>query len=224
MIVKDIPTVDIPVTLGRWKLAESELVQLRQWSGSLVENPSKSDFLPKWNQMVSQVAARNKQLKESDLTPLIRMIMLAAFEEAQKLQDSDSTAGPNLYKELQEKIRANLNQARQLQALSGSQRSDPLSGSRLTLPAYQRTLGRCEVLTQEKPTLECKEILVTTSYELDDYISASEAQLTRAEQEAKRAGTANSGQERRRQILYALSDAAKMMHDSGVVALRKAGN
>jgi hypothetical protein len=66
-------------------------------------------------------------------------------------------------------------------------------------------------------------VLVSTSYELDDYISSSETQLAKAEEEAKRGGGASeSGQEKRRQILYALSDTAKAMHDAGVFAMRTA--
>jgi hypothetical protein len=98
-----------------------------------------------------------------------------------------------------------------------------LSGSQLSLPAHQRTLRKCDVVGEPK-RLECKDVLVSASYELEDYISGSEAQLVRAEEEAKRGGgAAESGQEKRRQILYALSDVAKAMHDSAVVVLRKSG-
>jgi hypothetical protein len=69
--------------------------------------------------------------------------------------------------------------------------------------------------------MECKDVLVSASYELDDYVSASEAQLVKAEEEAKRGGGASqSGQEKRRQMLYALSDVAKAMHDSAVAVMR----
>ena len=72
--------------------------------------------------------------------------------------------------------------------------------------------------------MECKEVLVSASYELDDYISVSEAQLVKAEGETKRGGGASeSGQKKRRQMLYALSDVAKAMHDSTAMVLRKAG-
>ena len=224
MIVKDIPSVDIRATLGTWKLSETELGQLRQWSGILVEKPGTTEFLAKWSDLIRQARARTPQIKETNITPLIRMVMLAAYEEAQKHQTTSSTSAPSeVYKQLQEQIRANLTEARQLQSLMGSDRKDPLSGSRISLPAHQRTLRKCDVVGQPKK-MECKEVLISASYELDDYISVSEAQLVKAEEEAKRGGgAADSGQEKRRQILYALSDVAKAMHDSAVAVLRKTG-
>ncbi|MCI0424084.1 MAG: hypothetical protein L0312_33555, partial [Acidobacteria bacterium] len=169
--------------------------------------------------------SRTPQIKESNVTSLIRMVMLAAYEEAQK--NLTATAGPapaDVYKELQEQIRSNLAEARQLQALMGSERRDPLSGSRLSLPAHQRTLRKCDVAGQPKK-VECREVLVSASYELEDYISVSETQLQKAEEEAKRGGGSGSerGQEKRRQMLYALSDVAKVMHDSAVEVIRKMG-
>jgi hypothetical protein len=224
MIVKDIPSVDIRATLGAWKLSEAELGQLRQWSGVLVEKPGTTEFLAKWSELVRHAHARTPQIKESNLTSLIRMVMLAAYEEAQKLQTTTASSAPGeVYKQLQEQLRANLVEARQLQALMGSERKDPLSGSRLSLPAHQRTLRKCDVIGQPK-RMECKEVLVSASYELDDYISGSEAQLAKAEDEAKRGGGASeSGQEKRRKMLYALSDVAKAMHDSAATVLRKGG-
>jgi len=222
MIVKDIPSVDIRATLGTWKLSDAELGQLRQWSGVLVEKPGTTEFLAKWSELIRQAHARTPQIKESSITPLIRMVMLAAYEEAQKHQTTSAASAPSeVYKQLQEQIRANLVEARQLQSLLGPDRKDPQSGSRISLPAYQRTLRKCDVVGQPKK-MECKEVLVSASYELDDYISVSEAQLVKAEEEAKRGGGASeSGQEKRRQMLYALSDVAKAMHDSAAAALRK---
>jgi len=224
MIVKDIPSVDIRATLGTWKLSDAELGQLRQWSGVLVEKPGTTEFLAKWSELIRQAHARTPQIKESRITPLIRMVMLAAYEEAQKHQTTSAASAPSeVYKQLQAQIRANLVEARQLQSLMGPDRKDPLSGSRLSLPAYQRTLRKCDVVGEPKK-MECKEVLVSASYELDDYVSASEAQLVKAEEEAKRGGGASqSGQEKRRQMLYALSDVAKVMHDSAVAVLRKSG-
>jgi len=224
MIVKDIPSVDIRATLGTWKLAEAELGQLRQWSGLLVEKPGTTEFLAKWSELIRQAQIRTPQIKESSIAPLIRLVMLAAYEEAQKHQATAATSAPaEVYKQLQEQLRSNLAEARQLQTLMGSERKDPLSGSRLSLPAHQRTLRKCDVVGQPKK-VECKEVLVSASYELDDYISVSEAQLVKAEEEAKRGGgAAESGQEKRRQMLYALSDVAKAMHDSAAMALRKTG-
>ncbi|MGH9425367.1 MAG: hypothetical protein ACRD2L_03555, partial [Terriglobia bacterium] len=224
MIVKDIPSVDIRAALGAWKLSEAELGQLRQWSGILVEKPGTTEFLAKWSELIRQACARTPQINESSITPLIRMVMLAAYEEAQKHQATATTsAAAEVYKQLQEQLRSNLVEARQLQTLMGSERKDPLSGSRISLPAHQRTLRKCDVVGQPK-RVECKEVLVSASYELDDYISGSETQLAKAEEEAKRGGgVAESGQEKRRQTLYALSDVAKAMHDSAVTALRKPG-
>jgi hypothetical protein len=224
MIVKDIPSVDIRATLGTWKLSDAELGQLRQWSGVLVEKPGNTEFLAKWSELIRQAHARTPQIKESSITPLIRMVMLAAYEEAQKHQTTSAASAPSeVYKQLQEQLRANLVEARQLQSLMGPDRKDPLSGSRLSLPAHQRTLRKCDVVGEPKK-MECKEVLVSASYELDDYVSASEAQLVKAEEEAKRGGGASqSGQEKRRQMLYALSDVAKAMHDSAVAVLRKSG-
>src|SRR5262245_24671803 len=84
MIVKDIPSVDIRATLGTWKLSDAELAQLRQWSGVLVEKPGSMEFLAKWSDIVRQAHARAPHIKESSVTPLIRIVMLAAYEEAQK--------------------------------------------------------------------------------------------------------------------------------------------
>ncbi|MBM3803555.1 MAG: hypothetical protein FJW26_14740 [Acidimicrobiia bacterium] len=223
MIVKEIPSVDIRATLGVWKLSEAELGQLRQWSGQLVERPGATDFLTQWSQLVRQSSARKPQVKESGITSLIRMVMLAAFEEAEKqLTHTSKTTPSTVFQELAKQIRSNLEEARQLQSLMGFERKDPLSGSRLSLPAHQRTLRKCDVAGEPK-RMDCKAVLVPTSYELDDYISASETQLAKAEEEARRGGGASeSGQEKRRQILYALSDAAKSMHDAGVVAMRTA--
>jgi hypothetical protein len=223
MIVKDIPTVDIRSTLATWKLSEAELGQLRQWSGVLAKKPGTTEFVAKWSELIRQAHARTPQIKESNITSLIRMVMLAAYEEAQKHQTASAASAPSeVYKQLQEQLRANLAEARQLQTLMGPERKDPLSGSRLGLPAHQRTLRKCDVVGQPK-RMECKEVLVSASYELDDYISGSEAQLVKAEEEAKRGGgVSESGQEKRRQMLYALSDVAKAMHDSAVAVMRKA--
>ena len=74
-----------------------------------------------------------------------------------------------------------------------------------------------------RPTTQANAISSGNQYELDDYISVSETQLENAEEEAKRGGgAAESGQEKRRQLLYALSDVAKAMHDSAVAAFAKA--
>src|SRR5262245_6845147 len=101
MIVKDIPTVDIRATLGTWKLSEAELGQLRQWSGVLVEKPGSMEFLAKWSDVIRQAHARAPHIKESSVTPLIRIVMLAAYEEAQKHQTAAASSTPSeVYKQL----------------------------------------------------------------------------------------------------------------------------
>jgi hypothetical protein len=64
-------------------------------------------------------------------------------------------------------------------------------------------------------------VLVATTYELEDYIATSEAQLKKAEEQAKKADGTQAGQDKRREMLYALSDLAKLMHDGAVTAIRK---
>ena len=222
MIVKDIPTVDIRSTLGRWKPEEAELVKLRQWSAMLAEDPGRTDFLPKWSEWIAQVSSRNRQLQDADVAPLIQMLMSAAYEAAHKDLDSYSQR-VKFYKEMKEQIQNQLTGASQMQALLRSQQTDPLAGSLLPLSSNQRTLRKCQQ-SGESLRLDCKETLISTNYELEDYLQNSEAQIKKAEAEVVRAeAELQSRQERRRQTLYALSDTAKMMYDSAAIALRKNG-
>ncbi len=220
MIVKDIPALDIRSILGRWKPEEAELRKLRQWSAMLVEDPGRTDFLANWGEWVMHVSSRNRQLQDSDVPPLIQMLMLAAYEEANKDLDSYSQRA-KFYMEMKEKIRNQLTAASQMQALLRSQRTDPIEGSLLPLASNQRTLQKCQQ-SGEALRLDCKETLISTKYELEDYLQTSEAQIKKADVEGVRAeAELKNRQERRRQTLYTLSDTAKLMYESAAIALHK---
>jgi len=222
MIVKEIPTVDIKGTLARWKLSEAELVQLRTWSAQLVENPARTDFLPKWRALIQQVSQRNAQIGNGEVTALIRMVMLAAYEAAQKYTDSttDSAAAESTYRDLEQRLRASLTQARQLKALAVTERRDPTTGSQISVPAYQRTFQKCEVVEGPKPQLRCEDKVISTTPELEDFMANSEAAISKAEEKLKNPSSGPGNQsEKRRQILYSLSDVAKEMHDTAMYML-----
>jgi hypothetical protein len=228
LLVKAIPLVDIQKTLGRWKLQQTELVTLRQWSQVLVEDSGRSDFVPKWTVLVQQASSRNKELRGPDLAQLIQMIMVAAYEQAQKEITSSSPEGGDKSKLRQQfaaKLRENLTQAQQIESLSRFARSemtDPLTGSGLGLPTVQRMLRKCEIQDQGEGKIQCKDILVSTDFELKDYISSTESQLKQVEDELRRAPTnsqtpGKGGKAR----LYALSEVARQMHDAAVPYLKK---
>lgn len=228
LLVKAIPSVDIPKTLGKWKLQDSELAMLRQWSKGLAENSNSIDFLPKWTVLIQQVSSRNKVLRRPDLTPLIQMVMLAAFEQAQKEIASGSTEGGNkskLRKQFAAKLRENLTQAQQVESLARFARSemtDPLTGSGLGLPTVQRMLRKCKIQGQGEEKIECNEILVSTDYELKDYISSTQNQLKQVEDELSRApGDSQTQGEGGKARLYALSEAARQMHDAVIPYMKK---
>ena len=228
LLIKAIPSVDIPKTLGKWKLQDPELVTLRQWSKGLVENSSKIDFVPKWTILIQQISSRNKVLRLPDLAPLIQLVMLAAYEQAQKEITSGSPEGGNkskLRKQFAAKLRENLTQAQQVENLSRFARSemtDPLTGSGLGLPSVQRMLLKCKIQDQGEGKIDCNEILVSTDYELKDYISATQNQLKQVEDELRRAPGDNQTQgEGGKARLYALSDVARQMHDAAIPYLKK---
>jgi hypothetical protein len=172
-------------------------------------------------ELIRQAHARTPQVKASNITPLIRMVMLAAYEEAEAPGNSRHSAPADVYKQLQEQIRSNLAEAQQLQTLMGSERKDPLSDRGYHCQLTKEHSANAMWLVNLREWVQ--EVLVSASYELDDYISVSQAQLTKAEEEAKRGGGASEAAEKRRQMLYALSDVAKAMHDSAVTVLRKTG-
>jgi hypothetical protein len=223
MLVKEVPSVDIKATLARWKLQEPELVKLRQWSGLLAQDPGRTDLLPQWREFITQTRAKGLQLQGSDVTSLIQMVMLASYEEANKNLEP-SAQKVKFYNQVSERIRGNLTEARQMQALLRSQRNDPLSGSLIRLPANQRSLQKCQVHPGSTLKLDCQEILVSTTTELEDYVGASEDQIKKAEDEARLADVElRKAQERRQQMLEALSDTAKMMHDTATAMIQKNG-
>ncbi len=228
LLVKAIPSVDIPKTLGKWKLQDSELAMLRQWSKGLAENSNSIDFLPKWTVLIQQVSSRNKVLRRPDLAPLIQMVMLAAFEQAQKEIASGSPEGGNkskLRKQFAAKLRENLTQAQQVESLARFARSemtDPLTGSGLGLPTVQRMLRKCKIQDQGEGKIECNEILVSTDYELKDYISSTQNQLKQVEDELSRApGDSQTQGEGGKARLYALSEVARQMHDAVIPYMKK---
>jgi hypothetical protein len=221
LLIKAIPSVDIPKTLGKWKLQDPELVMLRQWSKGLVDNSSKIDFVSKWTILIQQVSSRNKALRKADLAPLIQMVMLAAYEQAQKEIASGSPEGGNkskLRKQFAAKLRENLTQGQQVENLARFARSemtDPLTGSGLGLPTVQRMLLKCKIQDQGEGKIECNEILVSTDYELKDYISSTQNQLKQVEDELRRApGDSQTQGEGGKARLYALAEVARQMHDA----------
>jgi len=227
-LVKGIPSIDIPQILSKWKLQEAELVTLRQWSQVLVENSGKNDFIPKWTILVQQLSSRNKVLRGSDLSSLIQMVMLAAYDQAQKEIASGSPEGGDkskLRKQFAGNLRENLTQASQLESLARFARremTDPLSGSGLGLPTVQRMLRKCELQDQGEGKIQCKDILVSTDYELKDYISSTESQLKQVEDEIRRSPASSQTQgEGGKARLYALSEVARQMHDAAIPYLKK---
>lgn len=228
LLIKAIPSVDIPKTLGKWKLQDPELVSLRQWSNGLVENSNSIDFLPKWAVLIQQASSRSKVLRRADLAPLIQMVMLAAYEQAQKEIASGSPEGGNkskLRKQFAAKLSENLTQAQQVESLARfakSEMTDPLTGSGLGLPTVQRMLRQCKIQDQGEGKIECSEILVSTDYELKDYISSTQKQLKQVEEELRRTpGESQTQGEGGKARLYALSDIARQMHDTAIPYLKK---
>lgn len=220
MSVRDIPTVDIRATLASWKLQEPQLVKLRQWSSLLVEDSERSDFLPKWAELMTETKSKKVQAQTSDVVSLIQMVMLAAYEEANKNLDSYAEK-VKLYEEMKDRLRANLTEARQMQALLRSQRPDPLSGSLIRLPANQRTLQKCQMQSGPTLKLDCRPGLVSTTIELDNYQTETNREIEKAEKEANQTSLdLEKMKQRRREKLEALSDVFKKMYDAAVVALR----
>jgi hypothetical protein len=223
MLVKEVPSVDIKATLARWRLQEPELVKLRKWSRLLAEDPGRTDLLPQWGEFIAQMRAKSLQFQSSDVTSLIQMLMLASYEEANKNPEPYHQK-VKFYNQMNERIRGNLNEAHQLQTLLRSQRQDPLSGSLIRLPASQRSLQKCQVRQEAPLNLDCQEILVSTTTELDDYVGTSEEQVKKAEEEARLAdGELQKAQEKRQQMLQSLSDTAKKMHDTAMAMTQKNG-
>ncbi|MFN8007161.1 MAG: hypothetical protein U0V70_09105 [Terriglobia bacterium] len=228
LLVKAIPSVDIPKTLARWKLQETELVNLRQWSQMLVENSARNDLTQKWVVFIQQVGARNKETKVADLSPLIQMLMLAAYDQAQKEIASGVSEGggkTKLRKQFASTLQENLTRANEIESLSRFSRremTDPVAGSGLGLPTVQRMLRQCQLVEKGEGKVECKDILVSTDYELKNYITSTANQLKQVQETLRHTpegGDASEGLGKAR--LYALSETARQMHDAALPYLKK---
>jgi hypothetical protein len=220
MIVKEIPSVNVASTISRWKLQEPDLDRLRRWARLLVEDPAATGFQPRWSEFLGQMKTRNLALQTQDVTSLIQMILSVAYEDAnQGLEPAREKIA--FYQEMQRKTQTNLLEAKRLQGLLRSQRTDPLmSGSLLPVPANQRTLHRCQAVS-EPLKLDCREILVSTAPELDDFLSQTERDAATAEIEGRNAASAlEKLQQKRIQTLTVLSETAGMMHNTALSVLQ----
>lgn len=220
LIVKEIPSVNVASTISRWKLEEPDLVKLRRWAQLLVEDPAANGFQPRWSEFLTQMKTRNLAVQTQDVTSLIQMILSVAYGDAnQGLEPAQEKIA--FYQEMQRKTQANLLEAKRLQGLLRSQRTDPLmSGSLLPVPANQRTLHRCQAVS-EPPKLDCREVLVSTAPELDDFLSQTEQDAASAESEGRNAAsTLEKLQQKRVQTLTELSETAGMMHNTALSVLQ----
>jgi hypothetical protein len=214
LLVKEIPSVNIGETLARWSFPEIELAKLRQWSALLAEQPDRTDFLPQWTELVAKFKARNASLQGADVAHLIQMLMSAAYEEAHKDLDSFRKRS-QFYKEMQARISEKLADAGRLQVLIRSQRNDPSAGTLIRLPSYDRVLQKCEEQPGPNQRLECREVLIATTMELDDYLVTSAKQVQEAKENAQKAELEVQKREQKRlQILEALSETSRLMYDT----------
>jgi len=214
LLVKEIPSVNIGETLARWSFSEPELAKLRQWSRLVVEQPNRTDFLSEWADLILKVKARNASLQNRDVVRLIQMLMSATYEEAHKDLDSIRERA-RFYKDMQERISGNVAEAERLQVLIRPQLNDPAASTLIRLPSYQRALKQCEVRSGSTPRLECREVLVATTMELDDYMAASAKEVQDAKTSVQKAELElQKAEQRRLQILEALSGTSKLMYDS----------
>jgi hypothetical protein len=214
LLVKEIPSVNIGETLARWSFLEPELAKLRQWSKLLTEQPDRTDFLPEWAELTSKVKMRNANLQGVDATHLIQMLMSAAYEEAHKDLDSFRER-TRFYKEMKRQINENVVSAERLKVLVQPQLNDPSASTLLRLPSYQRGLKKCEERSGSTPRLECSEILIATTMELDDYMAVSTKQIQEAKANEQKAEVELQKREQRRlQMLEALSGTSRVMYDS----------
>lgn len=220
MLVKEIPSVDIAATLSRWKLQEADRVKLRRWAQLLVEDPSATGFQPRWSEFMSLMKTRNLQVQPQDVTGLIQMILSVAYDDAnQGLEPARQKIA--FYQEMQQKVRENLLEGKRLQGLLRTQRIDPLiSGSSLPVSASQRTLHRCQVVS-DPLKLDCREVLVSTTPELEDFLSQTEQDVLTAESEGRTATAAlEKLQQKRIQTLISLSETARMMHNTALTVFQ----
>jgi hypothetical protein len=214
LLVKEIPSVNIGQTLARWSFQETELAKLRQWSRWLAEQPGRTDFLAEWAELISKVGTRDAGLQSTDVVHVIQMLMSAAYEEAHKDLDSVRER-TRFYKEMQERITENLADAQRLQVLIRPQLNEPSAGTLIRLPSYQRALKKCQEQSGSTPRLECREVLIATTMELDDYMAVSAKQVQEAKANAQKAELELQKREQKRlQILEALSETSRLMYDS----------
>jgi hypothetical protein len=214
LLVKEIPSVNIGETVARWSFLEPELAKLRQWSKLLTEQPDRADFLSEWTELVSKVKARNASLQSTDLGHLIQMLMSAAYEEAHKGLDS-SREKLRFYKEMERQISENLVNSERLKVLIQPQLNDPLASTLIRLPASQRALKKCEEQAGSPPRLECHEVLIATTMELDDFMAVSAKQMQEAKANMQKAELElQKRQQKRVQMLEALSGTSRLMFDS----------
>jgi hypothetical protein len=214
LLVKEIASVNIGETLAKWSFQEPELVKLRQWSKLLTEQPDRADFLSEWTELISKVKARNASLQGTDVAHLIQMLMSAAYEEAHKDLDS-SQEKTRFYKEMERQIGENVATAERLKVLLRPQLNDSSASTLIRLPSYQRALRKCEERAGSTPRLECHEILIATTMELDDYMAVSAKQIQEAKANGQKAELElQKRQQRRLQMLEALTGTSRLMYDS----------
>src|SRR5262245_56619924 len=210
LLVKEIPSVNIGETLAKWSFQEPELAKLRQWSKLLTEQPDRADFLSEWTELISKVKARNAGLQGPDVTRLIQMLMSAAYEEAHKDLDSFQEK-TRFYKEMERQIGENVATAERLKVLLQPQLNDSSASALIRLPSYQRALRKCEERAGSTPRLECHEILIATTMELDDYMAVSAKQIQEAKANGQNAERElQKRQQRRLQMLEALTGTSRL--------------
>jgi len=221
LLVKEIPSVNVQETLSRWGLQEAELNKLRQWSTLLVQQPSRSDFVPRWSEVISKARDRNPKLGATDVKHLIQMLMLSSYEEANKDLDALRTKS-KIYTETQGRVSENLAEAARLQVLVRPQLNDSSAGALIRLPSYSRTLQKCREETGPPQRVQCHEVLIATTMELDDYMATTSKQLEEVKSNVQKSELELQNREQARlQTLETLSETSKAMYDAAVTALRK---
>lgn len=218
-MVKEIPAVDIPATISCWKLQESELAKLRGWADLLIQAPEGPGFQPRWSEFVIQMNGKHLTLQSQDVVSLIQMILSRAYDSA-NLDLEKCRKRVDFYRNADQQMQDNLADAKKIQGLLRSHQQEPWAGSLLPLPANQRSLRKCQVPTGEELRLSCQDVLVSTTTELDDYVSQIEVRGEEFEKMAAQAATdVEVLTEKRVQKLVALSDTAKMMYETAASLL-----
>src|SRR5262245_1695009 len=142
------------------------------------------------------------------------MLMSAAYEEAHKDLNS-SQEKLRFYKEMERQVSENLVNSERLKVLIEPQLNDPSASTLIRLPASQRALKKCEERAGSPPRLECHEVLIATTMELDDYMAVAAKQIQEAKASMQKAELElQKRQQRRLQMLEALSGTSRLMFDS----------